>query len=186
MWRKRQRYIFMKRSERARTVWLLTGFLVIIGLIWFIAQLALFTENVETAKVEASRDQPEQTPAEEQPGPQTTEEQTGGTEAAKDTIPSKEEEGSKPLPIPALPAQPTPPSGAAPSPSPAFPPPSTAPSLFSYPPSSPSFNNRAETPNNPLQAPSSYTYYTPNYSDYWSHGPTYSEYWEYGSDYWGY
>lgn len=159
MWRKRRRYVFRKRKRRTRTLWLIAGLLVVLGLIWLIAGLAFSPENVEdTPKVDASKDQAERTVTEAQP----KEEQT-----LNDSPVPKEEV------VPDEPSSPSPP--AQPSPPPTQP--SSLPTPI--PPPAPTIVGR--TPNNFL-LPNDYWNYGPNR---WEYGPGY-RYWYYGANYWDY
>jgi cytoskeletal protein RodZ len=71
MWsKKRQRYVFRKRSRWGRLPGLLIGTLLLVGLVWFIPWQTLSLVGVQDMlKSEASQDQPKQTPAEDEQAP---------------------------------------------------------------------------------------------------------------------
>ena len=77
MWsKKRQRYVFRKRSRRGRIFWLLVGTLMLVGLFWFIPWQTLSSVEIQdTLKSVASKDQPEQAPVEDQPEQDIAEDQ---------------------------------------------------------------------------------------------------------------
>ncbi len=171
MWsKKRQRYVFRRRSRRGRIFWLLVGTLMLVGLFWFIPWQTLSSVEIpDTLKSVASKDQPEQAPVEDQPGQADTQDQPeqGGTsdlprnEAALEETPPKEERASN------VPVSPSPPAA-----------------QLSPPPQAPSTPGVEEVPRNFL-SPNDYWYPEP---DYWYSGAGYSDYGEdYGDDYyWDY
>src|SRR3712207_1516146 len=69
MWgKKRERYVFRKRSRRGPISGLLVGALILVGLAWFIPWQALSLVSVQDMlKSEASTDQVEQAPTEDEP-----------------------------------------------------------------------------------------------------------------------
>ena len=71
MWsKKRQRYVFRKRSRRGLISGLLVGTLLVVGLAWFMPWQTLSLAGVQDMlRLEASRDQPEQAPAEDEQAP---------------------------------------------------------------------------------------------------------------------
>ena len=114
MWtKKRQRYVFRKRSRRGRIFWLLVGTLMLVGLFWFIPWQTLSSVEIpDTLRSVASKDQPEQAPVEDQPEQADTQDQPeqGSTsdlprnEAALEGTPPKEERASN------VPVSPSPPA----------------------------------------------------------------------------
>src|SRR5918997_3704546 len=167
MWsKKRQRYVFRKRSRRGRIFWLLVGTLMLVGLFWFIPWQTLSSVEIQdTLKSVASKDQPEQAPVEDQPEQADTQAQPGQdrttdlprNEAALEGTPSKEERASN---------------------APVFPSPPAA--QLSPPPQAPSTPAVEPVPPNFLP-PNDYWY--PE-SDYWYSG---AGYWDYEDDYyWDY
>jgi hypothetical protein len=177
MWRKRRHYVFRKRNTRARLLWLGTGILVIVGLVWLIPWLWLSSENVEDVpKVETSRDQPEQASMEDQPQQaatsnqleqDTTKDQPKDEKNLENTPPEKEGiSNNLPSPSPPLVQPPSP---------------TQSPPSFTLPPSSP---KEEEVPKTFLP-PNSYRDYDPGYWDYdpgyWDYDPGY---WDYEPEYW--
>ena len=71
MWsKKRQRYVFRKRSRRGLISGLLVSTLLIVGLAWFMPWQTLSLAGVQDIlRLEASKDQPEQAPAEDEQAP---------------------------------------------------------------------------------------------------------------------
>ena len=179
MWgKKRERYVFRKRSRRGRIFWLLVGTLMLVGLFWFIPWQTLSSvEILDTLKSVASRDQPEQAPVEDQPEQDVAEDQPeqadtqdppeqGTTtdlprnEAALEGTPSREERASN-APV---------------SPSPAA-------AQLSPPPQAPSTPAVEPVPPN-FQPPNDYWYPESESNDYWYSG---AGYWDYEDDYyWDY
>jgi hypothetical protein len=179
MWsKKRQRYVFRKRSRRGRIFWLLVGTLMLVGLFWFIPWQTLSSvEILDTLKSVASRDQPEQAPVEDQPEQDIAEDQPeqadtqdqpgqGSTtdlprnEAALEGTPSKEERASN-APVSSSPAA----------------------AQLSPPPQTPSIPAVEPVPPNFLP-PNDYWYPESESNDYWYSG---AGYWDYGDDYyWDY
>src|SRR5215208_5931863 len=88
MWsKKRQRYVFRKRSRRGLISGLLVGTLLVVGLAWFMPWQTLSLAWVQDMlRLEASKDQPELAPAE---GEQTP---------AEDEQAPAEEEPEQPYP----------------------------------------------------------------------------------------
>src|SRR5829696_62584 len=174
MWRKRPRYVFRKRSRRGRLLWLGTGILVVLGLVWLIPWLSLFSENVEDVpKAEFSKDQPEQASVEDQPKQpatshqpeqDTTKDQPKDEKRLENAPPEKEE-------IPNNLPSPSPPPVQPPSP------PTQSPPSFTPPPSSP----KEEEVTKNFLPPNSYRNYWPDY--YWDYDP---DYWDYDPGYWDY
>src|SRR3712207_6298579 len=66
MWgKKRERYVFRKRSRRGRISGLLVGTLILVGLVWFLPWQTFPLMGIQDMlKSESSTDQPEQAPAE--------------------------------------------------------------------------------------------------------------------------
>src|SRR5215207_9505540 len=71
MWsKKRQRYVFRKRSRRGLILGLLVGTLLVVGLVWFMPLQTLSLAGVQDMlRLEASKDQPEQAPVEDEQAP---------------------------------------------------------------------------------------------------------------------
>ena len=170
MWsKKRQRYVFRKRSRRGRIFWLLVGTLMLVGLFWFIPWQTLSSVEIQdTLKSVASKDQPEQAPVEDQPEQADTQDQPGQrstidlprNEAALEGTPSKEERASN---------------------APVFPSPPAA--QLSPPPQTTSTPAVEQVPPNFLP-PNDYWYPESKSNDYWYSG---AGYWDYGDDYyWDY
>jgi hypothetical protein len=168
MWsKKRQRYVFRKRSRRGRIFWLLVGTLMLVGLFWFIPWQTLSSVEIQdTLKSVASKDQPEQAPVEDQPGQADTQDQPeqGSTsdlprnEAALEGTPPKEERASN------VPVSPSPPAA-----------------QLSPPPQAPSTPGVEEVPRNFL-SPNDYWYPESDSNDYWYPEPgDYGDYyyWDY-------
>src|SRR5215204_6402539 len=159
MWsKKRQRYVFRKRSRRGRIFWLLAGTLMLIGLLWFIPWQTLSSVEIQdTLKSVALEDQPEQAPTQDQPE-QGSASDLPRNEAALEGNPPKEERASN------VPVSPSPAAQLSPPP----------------PPQTPSTPGVEEVPRNFL-SPNDYWYTEP---DYWYSG---AGYWDYGDDYyWDY
>ena len=181
VWRKRQHYVFRKRSMGRRILWPGIGILVILGLIWLIPWLTLSSVDVEdAAKVEASKDQLKQAAREDQPEQETKRDQLIDEQALEggSTSPPKEIGISSNSQPPSASTQLSPPVAQT-SPAPSPPPPSP----FKV----------EEVPKN-LLAPSDYSYYDPSYYDpgysYYNpndydQGSRYYEpvYWDYQPDY---
>src|SRR5919112_3685048 len=121
MWsKKRQRYVFRKRSRRGLISGLLVGTLLVVGLAWFMPWQTLSLAGVQDMlRLEASKDQPEQAPAEdeqafaedepEQPDTQEQPEQAGTSdqptnEATPKGTPTNGEGATNNLPSPSPPA----------------------------------------------------------------------------------
>ena len=168
MWsKKRQRYVFRKRSRRGRIFWLLVGTLMLVGLLWFIPWQTLSSVEIsDTLKSVASKDQPEQAPVEDQPEQADTQDQPeqGSTsdlprnEAALEGTPPKEERASN------VPVSPSPPAA-----------------QLSPPPQAPSTPGVEEVPRNFL-SPNDYWYPESDSNDYWYPEPEdYGDYyyWDY-------
>src|SRR5215212_4338689 len=68
MWsKKRQRYVFRKRSRRGLISGLLVGTLLVVGLAWVMPWQTLSLAGVQDMlRLEASKDQPEQAPVEDE------------------------------------------------------------------------------------------------------------------------
>src|ERR671913_240076 len=177
MWsKKRQRYVFRKRTRRGRILWLLVGTLMLVGLLWFIPWQTLSSVEIpDTLRSVASKDQPEQAPVEDQPEQADTQDQPeqGSTsdlprnEAALEGTPPKEERASN------VPVSPSPPAA-----------------QLSPPPQAPSTPGVEEVPWNFL-SPNDYWYPESDSNDYWYPEPDYwssgAGYWDYGDDYyWDY
>src|SRR5215213_11015278 len=77
MWsKKRQRYVFRKRSRRGLISGLLVSTLLVVGLAWFMPWQTLSLAGVQDIlRLEASKDQPEQAPAEDEQAPPAEDEQ---------------------------------------------------------------------------------------------------------------
>jgi hypothetical protein len=176
MWsKKRQRYVFRKRSRRGRILWLVVGTLMLVGLFWFIPWQTLSSVEIpDTLKSVASKDQPEQAPVEDQPEQADMQDQPEQesksdlprNDAALEGTPPKEERASN-VPV---------------SPSPA--------AQLSPPPQAPSTPGVEEVPRNFL-SPNDYWYPESDSNDYWYPEPDYwssgAGYWDYGDDYyWDY
>src|SRR5918994_397296 len=176
MWsKKRQRYVFRKRSRWGRILWLVVGTLMLVGLFWFIPWQTLSSvEILDTLKSVASKDQPEQAPVEDQPEQADMQDQPEQesksdlprNDAALEGTPPKEERASN-VPV---------------SPSPA--------AQLSPPPQAPSTPGVEEVPRNFL-SPNNYWYPESDSNDYWYPEPDYwssgAGYWDYGDDYyWDY
>src|SRR5918997_4946898 len=169
MWsKKRQRYVFRKRSRRGRIFWLLVGTLMLVGLFWFIPWQTLSSVEIQdTLKSVASKDQPEQAPVEDQPEQADIQDQPeqGSTsdlprnEAALEGTPPKEERASN------VPVSPSPPAA-----------------QLSPPPQAPSTPGVEEVPRNFLY-PNDYWYPESDSNDYWYPEP---DYWYSGAGYWDY
>jgi hypothetical protein len=125
MWgKKRERYVFRKRSRRGRIPGLLVGTLLLVGLVWFIPWQTLSLVSIQDMlKSEASKDQPEQAPAEDEPKQQDTQDQSEqvGTsdqptnEAILEGAPPSGEVATDSLPSPSPPAAQLSPSPQVPS-----------------------------------------------------------------------
>ena len=157
MWsKKRQRYVFRKRSRRGRIFWLLVGTLMLVGLFWFIPWQTLSSVEIQdTLTSVASKDQPEQAPVEDQPEQGSTSD-LPRNEAALEGTPPKEERAS------IAPVSPSPPAA-----------------QLSPPPQAPSTPGVEPVPPNFLP-PNGYWYPEPESNDYWYSG---AGYWDYGDDY---
>src|ERR671921_323071 len=177
MWsKKRQRYVFRKRSRRGRIFWLLVGTLMLVGLFWFIPWQTLSSIEIQDAlKSVVSKDQPDQAPVEDQPEQDIAEDQPeqadtqdqpeqGSTsdlprnEAALEGTPPKEERASN------VPVSPSPPAA-----------------QLSPPPQAPSTPGVEEVPRNFL-SPNDYWYPESDSNDYWYPEPEdYGDYyyWDY-------
>ena len=157
MWRKRQHYVFRKRSMSRRVLWPGIGILVASGLIWLIPWPTLSSVDVEdAARVEASKDQLDQAASEDQPEQETKRDQPKDEQALEgNPPPPKEIEISSNSLPPSASTQLSPPVA-------------QTPSVPSPPPPSPS---RVEQVPKNFLAPSDYSYYDPNYYD-----PGYSYY----------
>ena len=177
MWsKKRQRYVFRKRSRRGRIFWLLVGTLMLVGLFWFIPWQTLSSVEIpDTLKSVASKDQPEQAPVEDQPEQADMQDQPEQesksdlprNEAALEGTPPKEERASNVAVSPSPPA-----------------------AQLSPPPQAPSTPGVEEVPRNFL-SPNNYWYPESDSNDYWYPEPDYwssgAGYWDYGDDYyWDY
>src|SRR5829696_2172606 len=196
MWsKKRQRYVFRKRSRRGRIFWLLAGTLMLIGLLWFIPWQTLSSVEIQdTLKSVALTDQPEQAPVEDQPEQADTQDQPEQAVAEDqpeqaDTQDQPEQGSASDLPRNEAALEGTPPreeraSNVPVSPSPAAqlsPPP---------PPQTPSTPGAEEVPRNFL-SPNDYWYPESGSTTYWYPEPDYwysgAGYWDYGDDYyWDY
>src|SRR5215207_3608057 len=114
MWsKKRQRYVFRKRSRRGLISGLLVGTLLVVGLAWFMPWQTLSLAGVQDMlRLEASKDQPEQALAEDEPEQPDTQEQPeqAGTsdqptnEATPKGAPTNGEGATNNLPSPSPPA----------------------------------------------------------------------------------
>jgi hypothetical protein len=148
VFRRRQRYVFRKRSIRERTLGPAIGLLIVVaGLVLFVPWLTLSSADEEAPKVEDSKDQTEQPSTEDQPE-QEPETNRLEDEIARDVAPS-EEGGASNESLPPSPFQPLPP------------PPVQAPSL---PPTPPPSLPSMEVPTD-FFPPSDYWdyYYEPSY-----------------------
>lgn len=167
--------MFRKRSTRARISRPVIAILVVIGLIWLIPWLTL-SSTVNSSRVEASKDQPEQAGTNDQAEQETISDQPKDEEALKDTPPPKEEGVSNnllpspPIQPPSSPAQPSLPS----------PPPLSPPKVEEVPKSVLSSNAYWDYGSNYWDYRSNYWYYEPSYRDYESN------YWDYEPGYWDY
>ena len=166
MWsKKRQRYVFRKRSRRGLILGLLVGTLLVVGLVWFMPLQTLSLAGVQDMlRLEASKDQPEQAPAEDEQAPVEDEQAPAEDEPEQpDTQDPPEQAGTSDQPTneATLEGAPTNGEGARdnlPSPSP------PAAVQLSPPPQSPSTPRAEEAPQNSIY---------PN------------DYWYSGADYWG-
>lgn len=170
VWRKRQRYVFRKRSMRGRALRLVIGVLVVMGLIWLMPWSTLSSVDVDEPEVdtsEGSEDLPEQAAIDEQPEQESAEDRPQDENAPQEDAPppEEEEEGAS--------NNPPPPS------SPSVRPPSSSTAQPSLPPPSPPSPPRVEEVSENVLSPSDYRDY-----DYWDYEP--SDYWDYDSDYWDY
>jgi hypothetical protein len=166
MWsKKRQRYVFRKRSRRGLISGLLVGTLLVVGLAWFMPWQTLSLAGVQDMlRLEASKDQPEQAPAEDEQAP-AEDEQAPAEDEPEQPNPQEQPEqaGTSDQPTNEATLEGAPPNGEGatnnlPSPSP------PAAVQISPPPQSPSTPRAEEAPQNSIY---------PN------------DYWYSGADYWG-
>src|SRR5918994_6070653 len=167
MWsKKRQRYVFRKRSRWGRILWRVVGTLMLVGLFWFIPWQTLSSVEIpDTLKSVASKDQPEQAPVEDQPEQADMQDQPEQesksdlprNDAALEGTPPKEERASNVPVSPSRAAQ------------------------LSPPPQAPSTPGVEEVPWNFL-SPNDYWYPESDSNDYWYPEPGDYEdyyYWDY-------
>jgi hypothetical protein len=115
MWgKKRERYVFRKRSRRGPISGLLVGTLILVGLVWFVPWQTFSLVGVQDMlKSETSTDQAEQAPVENEPKqPDTTQDQAEQVstsdqptnEALLEGAPPSGEVATNSLPSPSPPA----------------------------------------------------------------------------------
>lgn len=170
MWgKKRERYVFRKRSRRGRISGLLVGTLILVGLVWFLPwQTSPLMGIQDMLKSESSRDQPEQAPAEAEHKQPDTQDQATQNQA--------EQGGTSDQPLNEATLEGAPPSGEVATISPPSPSPPAA--QLSPPPQAPSTPGLEGAPQNSVY-PNTYWYPEP---DYWYSG---AGYWDSGWDYYG-
>src|SRR5215212_9325573 len=91
MWsKKRQRYVFRKRSRRGLISGLLVSTLLVVGLAWFMPWQTLSLAGVQDMlRLEASKDQPEQAPAEDEQAPAEDEPEQPDTQEQPEQAPEQ-------------------------------------------------------------------------------------------------
>jgi cytoskeletal protein RodZ len=186
MWsKKRQRYVFRKRSRRGRILWLLVGTLMLVGLLWFIPWQTLSSVEIpDTLRSVASKDQPEQAPVEDQPEQAPVEDQPEQAPVEDqpeqaDTQDQPEQGSTSDLPRNEAALEGTPPKEERASNVPVSPSPPAA--QLSPPPQAPSTPGVEEVPRNFL-SPNDYWYPESDSNDYWYPEPgDYGDYyyWDY-------
>ena len=181
MWsKKRQRYVFRKRSRRGRIIGLLVVTLIVVGLVWFIPWQTLSLVGVQDMLIlEASNDQPEQAPAEDEQAP-AEDEQASADDALKqpDTQDQPEQAGTSNQPTNEATLE-----GARPNAEGAtnnLPPPSPPAVQVSPPPQTPSTSRLVEPPQS-ARYPNDYWY---SGADYWDSGAgSWDSNWDYYESY---